>query len=242
MKEIKEKKNLISQWISKSTPTWGPALADYIKTTEKRKYGAFKIDLSDRQELAKECSAHIERLLIELDKRFAPSRLLESMTILFDPIYLIEHKKDVDSPDYGRPELDFIRNKYKDFPGLDTDAVRSEWETLKPSLCEFLDSPSSIDLKETFWQQFLLLKQAINSRFLEENKNLLALLSIYLIVPTNSVECERGVSCKSTFPIAIYSKNPCALVFDGQSYPNDWSFENNDFNFGCINERLFIVT
>ncbi|CAF4981731.1 unnamed protein product, partial [Rotaria sp. Silwood1] len=192
MKEIKEKKNLISQWISKSTPTWGPALADYIKTTEKRKYGAFKIDLSDRQELAKECSAHIERLLIELDKRFAPSRLLESMTILFDPIYLIEHKKDVDSPDYGRPELDFIRNKYKDFPGLDTDAVRSEWETLKPSLCEFLDSPSSIDLKETFWQQFLLLKQAINSRFLEENKNLLALLSIYLIVPTNSVECERG--------------------------------------------------
>ncbi|CAF1341874.1 unnamed protein product, partial [Rotaria sordida] len=194
MKEIKEKKNLISQWTSQSTPTWGSALADFIKTTEKRKYGAFKIDLSDRQQLAKECSAHIERLLIELDKRFAPSRLLESMTMLFDPIYLIEHKKDVDSPDYGRPELDFIRNKYKDFPGLDTDAVRSEWEILKPSLSEFLDRPSSIDLKETFWQQFLLLKQATNSRFLEENKNLLALLSIYLIMPTNSVECERGFS------------------------------------------------
>jgi hypothetical protein len=107
--------------------------------------------------------------------------------------------------------LDFIRNKYKDFPGFDTDAVRSEWEMLKRSLSEFLDRPSSIDLQETFWQQFMLLKESVNSRFLEENKNLLTLLSIYLIAPTNSVECERGVSCESNFPIMndIFEKSSC---------------------------------
>ncbi|CAF3750395.1 unnamed protein product [Rotaria socialis] len=139
-------------------------------------------------------TAHIQRLIIELDKRFSLSPLLENMSVLFDPAYLIEHKADIDSPNYGRAELDSIRNKYQDFPGIDTKAVGSEWEKLKPPLSEFMDRSSSKNLQETFWQQFLLLKQSVNSRFLEENTNLLALLSIYLIAPTNSTECDRGYS------------------------------------------------
>ncbi|CAF4004026.1 unnamed protein product [Rotaria sp. Silwood2] len=194
MKEIDEKKCLISQWISQSTPTWGPTLADYIKTTRNGTYGAFKINLCNRQKLTQECLAHIQRLLEELDKRFAPSPILECMTLLFDPRYLIEHKKDIDCPTYGRQELDFIRNKYKDLLGFDFYAVQNEWELLKRSLSHFLGRSSATDLQETFWQQFLLLQQSINSQFLSENKNILFLLNIYLISPTNSAECERGFS------------------------------------------------
>ena len=185
MKEIKQKKALISRWIFQTVPAWGPVLADYIKQTEKQKYGAYKINVFNRQHLAKECMAHIESLLIELDKRFAPSRLLESMSVLFASAYLIEHKKDIYLPNYGRSELDFIRNKYQNFPGFDTKTVQSEWEKLKPSMSDFLDRSSSNDLQETFWKQFLLLQQPVNSRFLEENSNLLVLLNIYLIAPTN---------------------------------------------------------
>jgi hypothetical protein len=147
--------------------------------------------------LGQECLAHIERLFEELDKRFAPSPILENMTILFDPRYLMEHKKDLDCSTYGREQLNFIRHKYKNLSGFDFFAVQSEWELLKRSLCDFMEMSSATALQETFWQQFLLLQQSTNSQFLLENKNILILLNIYLISPTNSVECERGVSCKS---------------------------------------------
>ena len=41
------------------------------------------------------------------------------MSHLFDPAYLIDRKKDIDLPNYGRTELDFIQNKYKNFPDID---------------------------------------------------------------------------------------------------------------------------
>ena len=93
--------------------------------------------------------------------------------MLSDPAYLIEHKKDIDLPNYGRIELNFIRNKYQDFRGIDTKTVQSEWEKSKPSMSDFLDRSSSNDLQETFWKQFLSIQQSVNSRFLEENSNLL---------------------------------------------------------------------
>ena len=190
MKEIKQKNSLISRWIFQTVPAWAPALADYIKQIEKQKYGAYKINIFNRQQLAKECMAHIEYLLVELHKRFAPSHLLESMSVLFDPAYLIGYKKDIHLPNYGRSELGFIRNKYQNFPGFDRKTVHSEWEKLKPSMSDFLDRSSSNDLHETFWKQFLLLQQSVKSRFLKENSNLLVLLNIYLIAPTKSAECE----------------------------------------------------
>lgn len=194
MQELKEKKSLISQWISQSTFVWGPTLAHYIKITEKGSFGAFKIKLCNRQELAKECSEHIERLLKELDKRFAPSPTRENLTVLFDPIYLIEHKNDIDSPEYGRSALDFLRNKYKSLVGFDSNAVQIEWESLKQSLYNFIDISPTLEKDASFWQEFLLFKKSTTDRFLDDNKNVLCLLGIHLISPTNSAECERGVS------------------------------------------------
>ena len=112
------------------------------------------------------------------------------MSVLFNPAYLTEHKKDFDLPNYIRTKLDFIRNKYQDIPGIDTKTVQSECENLKPSISDFLHSSSSNDLQETFFgNNFLSFQQLVNSRFLEENSNLL--LDIYLIASTNSAECER---------------------------------------------------
>lgn len=194
MEDINAKKTLISNWVSGSPPTWGPALASYIKRTEKGVYGAFKIDSCNRSELIKECIAHIDRLLSELNKRFSRSPVQESLTVLFDPRYLIEHKKDIASPDYGRSSLGFLRDKYKGLREFDSNAVRSEWETLKPTLADFVNTSATVGTQEGFWNQFLLLRQSLSDQFLGENQNILLLLSIYLISPTNSAECERGVS------------------------------------------------
>lgn len=194
MKEIKENKTTISRWKSGPEPTWGPALANYVKTTEKGTFGGFKIKLGNRQELAKECSEHIERLFKELDRRFAPSPIQENLTMLFDPGYLYEHWKDIDTPAYGRSALDFLQNKYENLVGFDASAVQAEWESIKTALGDFMDISSSADQKENFWQKFLLWKQSTTPEFLTRTKNLLILLGVYLISPTNSAECERGVS------------------------------------------------
>lgn len=194
MQEIKEKKNLLLGWVSQSTFTWGPTLASYIKETKGGNFGAFQIKLCDRQEVAKQCSDHLERLFKELDRRFAPSAIQENLTVLFDPRYLTEHKDDIKSPQYGRSALDFVRNKYKNFTGFDPNAVLIEWESLKQSLSDFIDTFLSSKKDEPFWEHFLLYKRSISDRFLDENKNVLLLLCIYLISPTNSAECERGVS------------------------------------------------
>jgi hypothetical protein len=138
--------------------------------------------------LIKECIAHIERLLTELNKRFSQLPVQENLTVLFDPRYLIEHKKYIVSPDYGRSALGFLRDKYKGLGEFDSNAVRSEWETLKPTLVDFINTSPTIGTHARFWNQFLLLKQSLNDQFLRENQNILLLLSIYLISPTNSAD------------------------------------------------------
>lgn len=194
MEEIKQKRNMLSQWISPATYKWGPTLANYIKATGDETFGAFKIKLGNRQEFAKQCADHIERLLKELDRRFAPSPIQENMSVLFDPHYLIAHKNDIDSPDYGRSSLDFLRDKYKNLDGFDSNAVLIEWESLKQPLSHFVDVFPTSEPEETFWQKFIVFKSSISSQFIDGNKNVLLLLGIYLISPTNSAECERGVS------------------------------------------------
>lgn len=219
MEEMRQKKNVISRWISQSTFTWGPTLAKYIKQTENGTFGAFEIKLCDRQELSKQCAEHIERLLKELDNRFAPKPVQEHMTVLFDHQYLVKHKEDIDSPEYGRSQLDFIRNKYKNIIGFDSNAVQIEWESLKNPLKDFIDIFTRSNQKEKFWEQFLLHQKSASTHFLDENKNILLLLSIYLISPTNSAECERGVSFKRVvrfvcvFLVSLYFSSRQPIVF-----------------------------
>jgi hypothetical protein len=191
METIKEKSTILTNWMSQLV--WGPALSDYIKTTVKESLGAFKLTLCDRQKVSNECCAHIERLLKELDRRFVPSPVHESLSVLFDPRYLIAHKKDIASPTYGRSELDFLRRKYERFDGFVSNDVRSEWESFKLALSDFVNFSSTMLSPTTFWKDFLALKRSTNVLFQNDNKNVLLLLGIYLIAPTNSAECERGV-------------------------------------------------
>ena len=89
-----------------------------------------------------------------------------------------------------RVSLDFLRQKYKSFPGFDCNVVRNEWECLKQPLHDFLDNVSINQFKNTFWKDFILLKTTTNSHFISQYKNILFLLNIYLISPTNNAECE----------------------------------------------------
>ncbi|CAF2752095.1 unnamed protein product [Rotaria sp. Silwood2] len=194
MEMIKEKMNILKSWTFQSSSANGASLFDYIESTKNGTFGAFKIKLGDRQKFSNDCREHISRLLEELTKRFAPSVVQENLSILFDPQYLIQHKNDISSTEYGRGAIDFLRKKYKNFVGFDSTSVRNEWDSLKPALSNYINSlPSDYAVKE-FWKSFILLKQTTNSLFNDQYKNIFLLLNIYLISPTNSVECERGFS------------------------------------------------
>ncbi len=193
MRMIQEKVNILKSWTFQSSSANGPSLFDYLESTKNGTFGAFKINLGDRQKFSNDCRKHIDRLLEELSKRFAPSIIQENLSILFDPQYLIQHKKNISSTEYGRGAIDFLRKKYKNFVGFDSTSVRNEWDSLKPALSDYVNTlPTDCAAKE-FWKSFLLLKQTTNILFDDHHKNILLLLNIYLISPTNSAECERGV-------------------------------------------------
>ena len=193
MEIITEKRKILSCWASESTSAMGPALSDYIESTKSGSFGGFKIQLGDRNKFQNDCREHVERLIQELDRRFKPSMVQESLSTLFDPRYLITNKNKLDSIEYGRFHLNFLREKYKNFPNFDSNGVRNEWESLKPVLSDFIQTSLSDCSDKLFWKNFIILKQSINNLFIEEYKNILLLLNIYLISPTNSAECERGV-------------------------------------------------
>ncbi|CAF2991799.1 unnamed protein product [Rotaria sp. Silwood2] len=194
MEMIKEKKNILRGWTFQSTSATGPALSDYLESTKNGSFGAFKVNLGDRKKIFNSCREHINRLLEELARRFQPSLIQENLSILFDPQYLFQHKKDINSNEYGRSALDFLRKKYKNFVDFDFNSVRNEWESLKASLYDYVNSlPTDYSVKD-FWKSYILQKQLMNNGFYYEFKNILLLLNVYLISPTNSTECERGFS------------------------------------------------
>ncbi|CAF3470297.1 unnamed protein product [Rotaria sp. Silwood1] len=139
METIKEKTSILNGWTFESPTATDPALADYLELTKTNSFGAFKIVKDDREKLSNNCLEHINRLFEELDRRFSSSSVQENPSILFDPQYLIEHKKKISSNTYGRSALDFVRKKYRNFPGFDFIAVRNEWESLKASLIDYID-------------------------------------------------------------------------------------------------------
>ena len=71
---------------------------------------------------------------------------------------------------------------------------RMEWEKMKVSLSEFVSNNPEKNSRRIFWKSFTLWKETIDSSFHEQYKNILILLSIYLISPLSSTECERGYS------------------------------------------------
>ena len=106
---------------------------------------------------------------------------------------MIQHKNDINSNEYGRLALDFLRKKYKTFIRFDYTAVRNEWDSLKPALSDFINTLSINYSMKDFWKNFVLLKMTTTNLFNDQHKNILILLNVYLISPTNSAECERGV-------------------------------------------------
>ena len=191
---IEEKRAILNAWTFESSSTCGPSLHNYLDTTQSGSFGAFEIKTGDRASLLKQAREHINRLNKELDKRFARSPVQEQLGTLFDPRYLIEHKKDLRSADYGRSAVLFLKKKYQTLPNFDSNDVMHEWSSLKTSLSEFISHLSSSYPIKEFWKNFLTLKEIKDNSFRHNHKNILILMFTYLISPTNSAECERGVT------------------------------------------------
>ena len=90
--------------------------------------------------------------------------------------------------------LIFFEKKYQHLDGFNMEQCRMEWEKIKVSLSEFVSNNQEKNSRRTFWKSFVLWKEALNNCFHEQYKNILILLSIYLISPLSSSECERGYS------------------------------------------------
>lgn len=199
MDTVSVKKQMLRAWTTKQhddTYPWGPALAQYLHLTKTgNAFGAFTLpSKAERDDLAKECLLHIERFLEEIQRRFPASKLHDCLSHLFDPIILNENNGILMDASYGRAELEFLRRKYNDLPSFDSAHVLIEWESLKPQIAAFILLPTNSRSPKYFWKEFIQLKQTTHDGFTEKFENILILISIYLISPTNSAECERGYS------------------------------------------------
>ena len=198
MNVFNEKKKILNNWRSQkeeSECVLGPSLNDYVDSTSNNKsYGAFEIVIGDCTKLYQECFLHIDRLLLELGKRFQPSKLQECFLVLFEPEYLINCKNEVMKSIYGRQELEYIRTKYMTLNGFDMNQCRNEWENFKIPLGEYISVNQQQKSRRIFWKSFISWRELIDDSFHVRYSNILILLSIYLISPLNSAECERGYS------------------------------------------------
>ena len=199
MDTVSAKKQMLHAWTKKQQDdsyAWGPALAQYLHLTKTNDaFGAFTVSSkTKRVDLAAECLLHVERFLEEIHRRFPPSKLHDCLSYLFDPMMLNENKHILQDATYGRAELEFLRRKYNDLPSFDSAHVPMEWESLKPLIATFIQIPTNSRSPRGFWKEFIQLKHATHERFIHQFENILILISIYLISPTNSAECERGYS------------------------------------------------
>ncbi len=198
MNVLNEKKQILNNWRAQKEESQfilGPSLNGYVDSISNNKsYGAFEIVIADRTKLYEECFLHIDRLLLELDKRFKPSKLQECFLVLFEPEYLINSKNEVMKSSYGRQELEYIRTKYVTLSGFNMNECRNEWENLKISLSEYVCVNQQQKSRRTFWKSFISWREVMDDSFHARYSNILILLSIYLISPLNSAECERGYS------------------------------------------------
>ncbi|CAF2551965.1 unnamed protein product [Rotaria sp. Silwood2] len=131
-------------------------------------------------------------IMIYINVRFEPSKLQRYFLVLFEPDDLINNKDEVMKSNYGRQELEYIRTKYRNLSGFNLDKCRNEWKTLKISLNDFVCINEQQKFRRIFWKSFISWKEAIDGSFHGQYKNILILLSIYLISPFNSAERERG--------------------------------------------------
>jgi len=158
-------------------------------------FGAFNIlSKTHRSELAEECFIHVERLLQEIDRRFPPSELHQCLCTLFDSVVLKENQHCLGEATYGRRELDYLSQEYEKFSDFDAKNVQVEWQSSKSLLISFMSIQANNNSPVIFRKTFIELKQVTHEQFTEQFKNILILLGIYLIVPLNSVKCERGYS------------------------------------------------
>ncbi|CAM4919042.1 unnamed protein product [Rotaria socialis] len=113
MEMLKEKKAILCGWTFESASDTGPVLCDYLESSKNGLFGAFKITLGDRKKILYNCREHINRLLQELARRFPRSVLQESFSVLFDPDYLVQHKEQISSNEYGRSALNVLRKNVR---------------------------------------------------------------------------------------------------------------------------------
>jgi hypothetical protein len=217
MEKIQEKKCVLNGWLSTPSPpifhqhaddnsnslisispyAWGPSLSKYIHLTSNNTFGAFIVDTKNRQTAEENCRFYIERFLFELERRFSISKVQESLCTLFDPAHLHKNQQHIRQIGYGREQLAFLSKKYNRLDGFAPDNVANEWESLRPSLVSYLAVDGKNRSRRLFWKEFVLLQQAMSITFADDYKNIMQLVSVYLISPTNSAECERGYSASN---------------------------------------------
>ena len=86
---IGDKKNMLISWKKKEpdgTCARGPSLSEYLNSTNNgNSFGAFKVSFSTpRDDLAAECSLHIDRLLEEIECRYPASELHQCLAVRSD--------------------------------------------------------------------------------------------------------------------------------------------------------------
>ncbi|CAF1315655.1 unnamed protein product [Rotaria sordida] len=221
--KIQEKKSVLNGWLSapsalifdqhttnnlNSTTScsyaWGPSLSNYIQLTLNKTYGAFSIDTKNRQIAEQNCRSYIERFLIELDRRFPISKVQESLSRLFDPVYLCKNEELVRQTGYGREQLVFLSKIYNLLDDFDPKKVSTEWESLRPSLIAYiaidgkkskvyLVSPTNSAACERGFSASNRIQTNSRARLLIETLNVLLTVRLLLHNDIRSKRCQQIV-------------------------------------------------
>jgi hypothetical protein len=134
----------------------------------------------------------------------------ECLGALFDPAYLHKNEQRVCQTGYGREQLALLSKRHDVLVGFDPYKVATKWESLRPSLISYIAVDGKKCSRKLFWKEFILLQQSISINFTADYKNILLLVNVYLVSPTNSAECERGFSASNR----IQTKGRSKLMID----------------------------
>lgn len=192
-KMFEEKQDLIDRWLSTSNGVTGPALTNFLESSQNGRFGSLEINTDGREKSLKIVRYFLKTLHNELFQRFAFRSIEEDFLVLFDPENLIENQKTFLHPDFGRQNIENLRKEFESFPNFNGELVLKEWIHFKPLIKHFLEHFSISSIGEEFWKDFIRWQNSTNKFFLEQFQNLLFLLKISLVTQRNFVECSSGV-------------------------------------------------
>ena len=194
--------------------TYGENLRRFVNTYgDADTYYEFEIKRSHRDDRLKEVVSEFSRLLVDsLTARFPKLDLWDAMAV-FDPVTFPASPKAKAS--FGADRLAILLEHFgnkrgPNTPPISTDDAKKEWSVFKNLLFAKAERLASTDDSVPVTAASLAADMLKSQAIFDEFPNMTKLMAISRVLPTTSVECERGFSMQNL----IKTRMRCSLSVD----------------------------